>query len=426
VSTPRIVVTGSGAICGSGRSVDEVLAEILAGRSAIGPIAQWDAAGWPVGIAAEVRDYNAAALTGDRKLLKFIRRTDVFGLYAADRAIEQSGLTPWRATLDADAAVRVADATGVFVGSGGGAFANQYDFLPLIAAGGGSLEHFGRELSATVNPMWLLRSLPNNVLGHVGIRHGLKGTNACITNHSVSGLLALSEAAEALRGGECTRAVVAAHDAQIEPQTILYYFRAGLLSTQALRPFDRRHDGSAMGEGAAALVLETEAAATERGAAVLGEVLGAGSGADALGLLPVDDQGDGLVRAIEAALAASALSPAAVGMVVTHGNGTPNSDVSEARALARVFGADMPPVTGFKWAFGHLLAASGLIEAAVALAALRADVVPGIATFSEPDPAAHGLNVSPLPRRPRGDTALILSRGFGGTNVACVLRAAAT
>ena len=425
MAAPRILITGSGAICGCGRSTDEVLAEVLAGRSSIGPIRHWDASRWPAGIAAEVHDYNAAALTGDRKLLKFIRRTDVFGLYAADRAIEQAGLAAWRGTLDERAAAEVADATGVFVGSGGGTFEHQYDYLPLIAAGGGDLGYFGRELSATVNPMWLLRSLPNNVLGHVGIRHGLKGPNACVTNHSISGLLALSEAAEALRGAECTRAVVAAHEAGIEPQMVLYYQRAGLLTSRALRPFDRRHDGSVMGEGAAAVVLETEAAARERGAAALGEVLGAGFASDALGLLPVDAEGEALGRAIEQALSASGLAPGDIGMIVAHGNGTPNSDVSEARALVRVFGAAMPPVTGFKWAFGHLLAASALLDVVVAVAALRAGVVPGIATLDELDPAVGPLNASREPRRPRSDTALVLSRGFGGTNAACVVRAPA-
>jgi 3-oxoacyl-(acyl-carrier-protein) synthase len=178
-----------------------------------------------------------------------------------------------------------------------------------------------------------------------------------------------------------------------------------------------------MGEGAAAVMLETDAAARERGAAPMGEVLGAGSGSDGLGLMPIRDDGDGLVRAIEAALAASGITPSAVGMIVAHGNGTPNSDASEAHALGKVFGANMPPVTGFKWAFGHLLAASGLIEALVALAALRAQVVPGIATLGELDPASGPLNVSREQRAPRSDIALVLSRGFGGTNVACVLRA---
>jgi len=271
--------------------------------------------------------------------------------------------------------------------------------------------------------MWLLRSLPNNVLGHVGIRRGLKGPNACITHHSISGPLALYEAAEALRAGECTRAVVAAHDAGIEPQTLLYYDQMGLLSHNALRPFDARHDGSVMGEGAAACVLESEVAARARGAEVLGEFLAAGNASEGLGLLPVSDDGDGLVRAIEAALAAADVRPGEVGMIVAHGNGTVNSDVSEARALARVF-PDMPPVTGSKWAFGHLLAVSGLIEAVVALAALRARVVPGIATLEALDSACRPLNAAREHREPRSDIALLLSRGFGGTNAACLLRAA--
>jgi 3-oxoacyl-[acyl-carrier-protein] synthase-1 len=424
MSAPRVMITGGGAICGAGRTPDEILAAVLEGRSAIAPITQWDASAWPVGIAAEVGDYNAGQLTGDRKLLKHIRRGDVFGLYAADRSIEQAAFAGWRAHLDEDAATRFADDTGVFVGSGGGTFGNQYDYFPLIAAAKGELKAFGQELSATVNPLWLLRSLPNNVLGHIGIRQGLKGPNACITHHSISGLLALAEGAQALRVGECTRAVIAAHEAPIEPQVLLYYHQLGLLSAQALRPFDARHDGSAMGEGAAALTLESEAAAAERGAIILGEMLGHGSASEGLGLLPVREDGDGLVRAIEAALATAGLAPAQVGMIVAHGNGTPNSDRSEARALARVFGADMPPVTGFKWAFGHLLAAAGLIDAVLAVSALRAGVVPGIAGFGTIDADGAAVNVSAEQRAPRSDVALVLSRGFGGTNAACVLRAA--
>ena len=424
MGTPRILITGSGAICGAGQTPDAILAALRQGRSAVGPITQWDPAGWPVGIAAEVQDYNAGKLTGDRKLLKHIRRTDVFGLYAADQAIEQAGFSAWRETLDDAGKERFADGTGVIVGSGGGSFGNQYDYLPLIAAAKGELQAFGQELAATVNPLWLLRSLPNNVLGHVGIRQGLKGTNACITHHSISGLLALAEATAALRAGECTRAVVVAHDAPIEAQTLLYYHQLGLLSADALRPFDARHDGSVMGEGAAALTLETEAAATERGATVLGEVLGFGSDGEALGLLPVRDDGDGLVRAIRGALANACLQPADVGVVVAHGNGTPNSDRSEARALATVFGSALPPVTGFKWAFGHLLAAAGLIDAVLAVTALRSGRVPGIAGLERQDADAPALPTGAAAFAPRGDVALVLSRGFGSTNAACLLRVA--
>ena len=234
------------------------------------------------------------------------------------------------------AAEAFADATGVFVGSGGGGFDNQYDYLPLIAAARGRrCRPSASELAATVNPMWLLRSLPNNVLGHIGIRHGLKGPNACITHHSISGLLALAEATAALRAGECDRAVVAAHDAPIEPQTLLYYQQMGLLSPKGVRPFDARHDGSAMGEGAAALVLETEAAAANAAPTVLGEVLGSGSASRGAGpAAGATTMATAWSVRYRAALADAGLQPAQVGLIVAHGNGTPNSDRSEARALA--------------------------------------------------------------------------------------------
>jgi 3-oxoacyl-[acyl-carrier-protein] synthase-1 len=421
----RIVVTGLGAVCGAGKSPDEILDALYAGRSAIAPIRQWDASKWPARVAAEVPDYNAAVLAGDRKLLKLIRRTDVFGLYAAGRAIEAAGLMAYRDALDAAAAATFSDATGVYVGSGGGGYLNQYEYFPLLTAAAGNLHTFGHELGATVNPMWLLRTLPNNVLCHVGIRHGLKGPNACITNHSVSGSLAIVEAAEAIRAGECERAVAVGHDASIEPQMILYYHRVGLLSEDTVRPFDAARSGSTMGEGAAALVLETEAAAASRNAAILGEVLGSGYGSDGLGLLPIRDDGDGLARAIENALVDAGMRPADVGVIVAHGNGTRQSDVSEARALRRIFGDSPPPVTAFKWAIGHLLAASGIIETVLALAALRAGSVPGIASLRQLDPDCAGLPVSAAAQAPRSSVALVLSRGFGGTNAALLVRAAA-
>jgi 3-oxoacyl-[acyl-carrier-protein] synthase-1 len=420
----RTVITGTGAICGAGRTPTEVLGAVLAGRSAIGPIGQWDASRWPVRSAAEVADFNASALLNDRKLFKLIRRTDVFGIYAAGQAIDAAGLARHRDALDAEAAARFSDATGLYVGSGGN-YESQYDYLPLLAAADGSLPAFGRDLAATVNPMWLLRSLPNNVLCHVGIRYGLKGSNACITNHSISGALAVMEAAEALRSGECERVVAVGHDAPIEPQTLLYYHGVGLLTEGALRPFDAGRSGSAMGEGAAALVLETEQSAAARGAAVLGEILGGGSASEGEGLLPIRDDGDGLARAIAIAIDGAGLRAGDVGMVVAHGNGTGAGDASEARALQAVFGAAPPPVTAFKWALGHLLAASGIVELVVALAALRERTVPGIATLQRVDPACAALPVSRSPQAPRSDVALILSRGFGGTNAALVVRAAA-
>jgi 3-oxoacyl-[acyl-carrier-protein] synthase-1 len=294
-----------------------------------------------------------------------------------------------------------------------------------MSEAGGELEAFGRDLGNEVNPMWLLRTLPNNVLCHVGIKYGLKGTNACITNHSAGGTLSVIEAAEALRQGEADRAVAIGHDAPIEPQMLLYYQQCGLLAADTVRPFDKRRRGSVFGEGAGALALETEEAAAKRGAAVLGEVLGGGYAAEGEGLLAIREDGDGLCRAITQALSEAGLAPADIGMIVAHGNGTPLSDSSEAAALRGVFGtgAAAPPVTAFKWATGHLIAAAGIMEAVVALAALRKRIVPGIATLTSLDPNCEGLRVSSAPQDLRGDTALILCRGFAGTNAALIIRA---
>ncbi|MEO6749828.1 MAG: beta-ketoacyl synthase N-terminal-like domain-containing protein, partial [Casimicrobiaceae bacterium] len=317
---------------------------------------------------------------------------------------------------------RFNDDFGCFVGSGGGTFDSQYDYFPLMTEAHDDLHMFGEELAANVNPMWLLRSLPNNVLCHVGIAHGLKGANACITHHSISGTLALVEAMEALRADEADRVVAIGHEAPIEPQNMLYYYRAGLLSPNGLRAYDASRNGSIFGEGAAALVVESEAAAHERGAQVQGELIGSGAASEAQGLLAISDDGDGLARAIGLALEDAGIAAADVGMIVAHANGTRNSDASEARALVRVFGAAMPPVTGFKWAFGHLLAASGTLETLLALEALRRGVVPGLAPLAALDDACAGLNVSRDATVPRTKIGLVLSRGFGSTNTALLVR----
>jgi 3-oxoacyl-[acyl-carrier-protein] synthase-1 len=421
---PRVVITGTGAVCGAGRTPDEILDAVQAGRSAVAPIRQWDTAGWPVRMAAEIADYNPTALVEDRKLHKLIRRTDLLGLYAAGRAIAASGLAAYRDGLAPEEAAAVSDRIGVYVGSGGGAYQNQYDYFPLLTAAGEDLQAFGRELGANVNPMWLLRTLPNNVLCHVGIRYGLKGANACVTNHVVGGALAVVEAAAGLRAGEADRAVAIGHDAPIEPQMVLYYHSVGLFATEAVRPFDAARDGSLFGEGAGTLVLETADAAASRGAPILGEVLGAGSVTEGEGLFTLREDGDGLARAIEAALADAGIRPAGIGMISAHGNGTRQSDATEAAAIRRVFGSAPPPVTAFKWAFGHLIAASGPVETVLTLLALHRRVVPGIATLRRLDPACAGLPVSAKPQTPRSDVGLVLSRGFGGTNVALVVRAA--
>ena len=419
----RVAITGCGAVCGAGLTVEGIWDAIRNGRSAIKEITSWDASRWPARQAAAVTDVDNRTLVEDRKLHKLISRTDLFGLYAAGQAIQRSGLLAHRETLPAESVAAFNDRSGVFAGSGGGNYRTTYDFFPLLTAAGGDLQKFGRELGENVNPMWLLKILPNNVVCHVGIRHNFKGTNACVTNQCVGGALAIAEAAEALRAGEADRSVAVGHDTPLEPETVFHYQRLGLMSSDTLRPFDRDRSGTIFGEGAAAVMLETAAEARARQASILGEYLGSGCTTEATGILDVRPDGDGLSRAIELALADAGVSADAVGMILAHGNGTRASDASEAQALRCVFGDNLPPVTGFKWAYGHLIAASGMLDLVLALCALRDGIVPGIPTLNSIDPDFGAFPASRDPQRPRSDTALVLCRGFGGMNVALVVRA---
>ena len=140
----------------------------------------------------------------------------------------------------------------------------------------------------------------------------------------------------------------------------------------------------------------------------------------------VGPDGDGVSRAIETALADAGISKDQVGMIVAHGNGTRASDASEALGIRRVFGENPPPVTGFKWAYGHLIAASGMVDLVLALKALSQQTVPGIATLNTLDPEFAPFPVSTAPQKPRSDIALVICRGFGGMNVAALVRGAAS
>jgi 3-oxoacyl-[acyl-carrier-protein] synthase-1 len=424
-SRPRIFITGSGAVCGAGLTMDSIWNTIQSGRSSVAPITQWDPAHWPIRHAAEVAGVSESALVADRKLHKYLSRTDLFGLYASERALLDSGLPGHRERMDSMAATRFNERTGIFVGSGGGAYRNGYDYFPLLSACGRDLHAFGRELQSHVSPMWLLTRLPNNVLCYIGIRHGFKGTNACVTNQCVGGALAVTEAAAAVRSGEADRAVATGHDAPIEPETISYYHHLDLLAADSLRPFDQRRSGTIFGEGAASVVLEKESDARSRQAPVRGEFLGSGCTTEATGLVGVRPDGDGVRRAIELALADAELSPERVGLIVAHGNGTRASDASEALAIRRVFGENPPPVTGFKWAVGHTIAASGILDLVLTLRALEKRIVPGIGTLECLDTELAPFPVSRTAQEPKSDIALVLCRGFGGMNVALVVRAGA-
>ncbi len=421
-TSPRIAITGSGAVCGAGLNPAAIFDAILEGRSAVAPIAYWDASGWPIQVAAQLTGVKDQVLVDDRKLHKSISRTDLFGIYAGDEAIKSSGLRAFRDGLPEGEIPEFNDRSGLVVGSGGGSYQVNYDFFPLLSSSAGDMVKFGQELASSVHPMWLLRILPNNVLCHVGIRNNFKGTNACITNQCASGALALAEAVASLRIGEADRIIAVGHDAPIEPEAVLGYHHLGLLSADSVRSFDAERTGTIFGEGAAAVALEPLEAAKARQATILGEFLGSGAVSEASGIVHLQPDGDGPARAIALALADAGIAPKDVGMIVAHGNGTPNSDASEAAAILRVFGDNPPPVTAFKWAIGHTLAAAGTLDAVLALEALHRNVVPGIPTLNQVDPEFAALPVSREPREPRSGIALIICRGFGGMNVALVIR----
>jgi 3-oxoacyl-[acyl-carrier-protein] synthase-1 len=410
-----------GAICASGRNPDSIFDAILNRESSIAEHDRWDTRHWPCR-SAGVIDAPEKELVKDRKLLKLIKKTDVFGIYAGEQALQDASVHDYQQSLDQQEAEQFADRFGIYVGTEGSGYYTQYDYFGLIHDAHGDLQLFGKKLDEKINPMWLLRNLPNNVLCHVGIRNNLKGANGCITDHSTSGAQALIEADAALRIGDADRAVAIGHDSAVEPQRVLYYHSLGLLADVDLKPFDVRRAGSILGEGAAALVLETEEAALARGARIHAEILGKGCSCEASGLLPIREDGDGLARAIQLALEQAELDAHQIGMVVCHGNGTTSSDRSEGAALRTIFGSASPPITGFKWAFGHLLAASGSIDAVLAIKALQRGTVPPIAPLEQLDPALEGLPIATEVVEPRSDTALVLSRGFGGRNTALVIR----
>ena len=156
---------------------------------------------------------------------------------------------------------------------------------------------------------------------------------------------------------------------------------------------------------------------------MLGEFLGWGCCSEATGVLDLKEDGDGVKRSVEQALNDAGLEPSDIGMICAHGNGTPASDLSEAIGITSVFGDDIPPVTGFKWAYGHLIGASGIADIVMTLEALKQKTVPGIATLKNVDDEISGFPVSKDAVTPRSDKALVICRGFGGMNVAVIVSA---
>lgn len=416
----RVFITGRSALTASGATADDTWQSILAGVNGLAEITQWDLSQWSHRLGGELKDFRPAQMLPDRKLIKVISRQDVMGISAAVQAIEHSQM------LTHDDIEGLADETAVYVGSPGNKYLQQYDFLPLLAKTQANMQPFASQLFDEVHPTWLLRILPNNVLAYTGITYGFKGPNHNVTNHAVGGTQAILEAYHAIRSGQAQRAVVVAYDVGIEPQALFYYEKLGVLSARHLKPFDSEHDGTILAEGAAALVLESEACVAARGATKYAEILGGMSASEGSGLFSIEADGKHLSQLMARSLEATGLHAEDIGLVVAHGNGNAKSDESEAQAIREVFAntQNQVPVTAFKWSMGHTLCASGVLDAVLTTYALENRCAPGIANLKEAASSCSdlGLSANHQPLRPNA-SALMINRGFASMNACLVIKA---
>lgn len=421
----RVFITGLSALTASGNSLEQTWEAMLSGNSAIKEINAHDLSHWPNRLGGELEEFNPAKSLPDRKLIKVISRQDAIGINAAVQAIEHSKVIGWRDSSCQDLQ-GFNESMGVYVGSPGNKYFQQYDFLPLIAKSGDNMQTFAEQLFSEVHPMWLLRILPNNVLAYVGITYGFKGANHNVTNHAVGGMQALIEAAQAIKSGQIERAVVVAYDMGTEPQALFYYDKMGLISPTGLRPFAFDHDGTVLAEGGAALVLESEASVMQRNATCYGEIVAMGSQTEGCGLFSIEENGEHLARLLENTLCNHHVPTTDVDLVVAHGNGNPRSDCSEAKALGHVF-ADRPSIpllTAFKWAMGHTLTASGVLDTVLACTALNEQRLPGIPNFTAAAPDCSHLRINANTQSLQNvETALIINRGFASMNSCLVVKA---
>lgn len=417
----RVFITGISALTACGNTAQQTWEAVWRGQSGIAKITQWDIASWTHNLGGELKNFYIKERLPDRKLQKLISRQDAIGINAAMQAIQDSAILDYRSSLNYLDSNRFNAETAIYVGSPGNKYFQQYDFLPVLAKTNGDMQKFGYELFNEVHPMWLLRILPNNVLAYTGITYGFKGCNHNIANHAVGGSQAILEAYHGIKSGKAQRAIVIAYDIGIEPQALFYYEKLGIISARHLKPFAKEHDGTILAEGAAAVILESEASASQRQAKCYGEILGGIVMTEAAGMFALQNDGQALTNLIHKALQKHFVAPNAVDFIIAHGNGNIASDNSEAKAILRIF--DHVPITAFKWAMGHTLVASGIVDTVLATYVLAVKCLPGIANFTTPAAGCENLNLSVEHRNlKRGKIGIIINRGFASMNSCLIIK----
>ena len=410
---PRVVVTGMGAVTSLGLDVPTSWEAMVAGRSGVARITQFDPSRLTTTIAAEVKDFDASAVL-DRKDQRRNDRYVQFALVASREALIQAGF-PDRLQG------RLAERTGVIVGTGIGGIRTLADQILLMAEKGPD----------RMSPFLIPMAISNLAAGVIAIVFGPQGPNFSVVSACATGGHSIGEAWETIRRGDADVMLAGGTEAVGHEALVGGFAAMRALSTRndepelASRPFDAGRDGFVIGEGAGIVVLESLDHALARGAEPLAEIVGYGGTADAVHVTMPAPGGAGAVRAIRRALEKAGLSVDDVEMVNAHATSTPEGDPRELEAIKTLFGerAGEVSVTANKSMLGHTLGAAGAIEAISTIMSIRTGLVPPTINLDDPDPAGAGLDLTPnVVRRRELDVAVSNSFGFGGQNSALVIR----
>jgi 3-oxoacyl-[acyl-carrier-protein] synthase II len=403
----RAVITGLGAVSPLGLTAAATWRGAVEGRSGAGPITLFDAAPYPVRIAAEVRGFDAEAVFGRRRA-RHLDRVSQLALVATAEALEESKLD-----IGADP-----HRVGTVFGTGIGGVRSLEDGMAVLSERG----------PEWVSPYVLPMMIPNMVVGEVAMEWGIRGYSSCTVTACSASAQALGQALELIRSGRADAVVCGGAEAAVTTLGIAGFAAMKALSTRnhqperASRPFDAERDGFVLGEAAAVLIVEELDCARGRGARILAELAGYGATTDAHHMTQPLPDGDGATRAMLGACADAGIDPDAVGYVNAHGTSTPPNDRIETVALKRVFGERVPPVSSTKSMTGHTLGAAGALEALLCVQALNHQQLPPTINLEHPDPDCD-LDYVATRTRPAGfDVAMTNSFGFGGHNATLVLR----
>jgi len=404
----RVVVTGLGLICALGNTSEQVWKNLLAGKSGVRRITHFDTTDFACQIAAEVRDFDPLQFI-EKKEIKKMGRFIHLALAATDEAMKSSGLQ-----VTAENAERV----GVHIGSGIGGFdVIEREHTNLMQGG-----------PRKISPFFIPASIVNLAAGHVSIRWGAKGPNEATATACTTSAHSIGDAFKIIQRDSADVMIAGGSEAAITPMGIGGFAAMRALSTRnddperSSRPWDADRDGFVVGEGAGILILEELEHARQRGAKIMGEIVGYGMSADAFHITQPAEQGEGGYRVMLNTLRDAGIRAEQVEYINAHGTSTPLGDRLETVAIKRAFGerAHKVAVSSTKSMTGHLLGGAGGLEAGVTLLALRDQILPPTINHEKPDPECDLDYVPNTARKATVNYALTNSFGFGGTN-GCLL-----